>query len=119
MMHLRERPVEVAGSEAERRGVARPARRGFLSGSALVALSFLPWSWGAAAQVCYDQYGRPVTAAPAAVVAPVAPAAVAVPAAPYYGATGAVSATRQVARRTSRRTGRREGVREDVWDAID
>ena len=63
MMHLRERPVEVAGVEAERHGVARPARRGFLSGLAVAALSFLPLAREAAAQVCYDQYGRPVTRA--------------------------------------------------------
>ena len=65
MMHLRAGPVEVAGVEAERRGVPRPARRGFLSGLPVAALSFLPWAlpWAreAAAQVCYDQYGRPVT----------------------------------------------------------
>ncbi len=114
MVHLRERPVEVAGVEAERHGAARPARRGFLSGSVLASLSFLPWAREAAAQVCYDQYGRPVTAAPATVV-PAAPVAVA----PAYGAASVVSGTRQVARRTSRRTGRREGVREDAWDAID
>jgi hypothetical protein len=106
MMHLRERPVEVAGVEAERHGAARPARRGFLSGLAVAALSFLPLARKAAAQVCYDQYGQPVP-----VAAP--------PAAGYYPPASAVSQTRQVARRTARRTGRREGVREDAWDAID
>jgi hypothetical protein len=113
MMHLRERPVEVAGVEAERHGAARPARRGFLSGLAVAALSFLPLARKAAAQVCYDQYGNPVPVAapPAAVAAP--------PAAGYYPPASAVSQTRQVARRTARRTGRREGVREDAWDAID
>jgi hypothetical protein len=55
MMHLRERPVEVAGVEAERHGAARPARRGFLSGLAVAALPFLPLAREAAAQVCYDQ----------------------------------------------------------------
>jgi hypothetical protein len=113
MMHSRERPIVVAGVEAERHGAARPARRSFLSGLAVAALSFLPGAREAAAQVCYDQYGHPVTTAPAAVVAPVA----AVP--PAYGAASVVSGTRQVARRTARRTGRREGVREDAWDAID
>ena len=108
MTHSRERPVEVAGVEAERHGAARPARRGFLSGLAVAALSFLPLAREAAAQVCYDQYGQPVT-----VTAAVPPAA------GYYGPASAVSQTRQVARRTSRRTGRREGVREDAWDAID
>jgi hypothetical protein len=112
MMHLRERPVEVAGVEAERHGAARPARRGFLSGLAVAALPFLPLAREAAAQVCYDQYGNPVpVAAPAAVAAP--------PAAGYYPPASAVSQTRQVARRTARRTGRREGVREAAWDAID
>jgi hypothetical protein len=109
MTHSRERPVEVAGVEAERHGAARPARRGFLSGLAVAALSFLPGAREAAAQVCYDQYGQPV-----AVTATVPP-----PAAGYYGPASAVSQTRRVARRTSRRTGRREGVREDAWDAID
>jgi hypothetical protein len=114
MMHSRERPVAVAGVEAERHGAARPARRGFLSGLAVAALSFLPWAPEAAAQVCYDQYGQPV-----AVTAAVPPTAVVPPAAGYYGPASAVSQTRQVARRTSRRTGRRAGVREDAWDAID
>jgi hypothetical protein len=111
MMHLQERPVEVAGVEAERHGAARPARRGFLSGLAVAALPFLPLAREAAAQVCYDQYGHPMPVA--------APTAAVPPAAGYYPPAGAVSATRQVARRTARRTGRREGVREDAWDAID
>jgi hypothetical protein len=114
MINLRKRPVEVAGIEVERHGAAHPTRRGFFLGLTLAALSFLPGARGAAAQVCYDQYGRPVTTAPATVV-PAAP--VAVP--PAYGAASVVSQTRQVARRTARRTGRREGVREDAWDAID
>ncbi|MCE3250413.1 MAG: hypothetical protein K0R41_4238, partial [Geminicoccaceae bacterium] len=76
MMHLRERPVEVAGVEAERHGAARPARRGFLSGLAVAALSFLPLAREAAAQVCYDQYGQPVPVQPAAPMPP--------PAAGYY-----------------------------------
>jgi hypothetical protein len=111
MMHLRERPVEVAGVEVERHGAARPSRRGFLSGLAVAALSCLPLAREATAQVCYDQYGQPVPVQPAAPMPP--------PAAGYYPPAGAVSATRQVARRTARRTGRREGVREDAWDAID
>ena len=115
MMHLRERPVEIAGVEAERHGVARPARRGFLSGLAVAALSFLPWAREAAAQVCYDQYGHPVT-----VTAAVPPVTATVPPAyGYYGPAGVVGQTRRVARRTSRRTGRRAGLREDAWDAID
>ena len=120
MMHLRERPVEVAGVEAERHGAARPARRGFLSGLAVAALSFLPGAREAAAQVYYDQYGRPVTMAPGTVMVPAAPPMAAVPPVyGQYGPAGVVSQTRQVARRTSRRTGRRAGVREDAWDAID
>ncbi len=107
MMHLLDKSVEVAGVGAERHEVAGPARRGFLSGLAVAALSFLPLARKAAAQVCYDQYGRPVAAASATVVAP---AAVVPPAAGYYGPASAVSQTRQVARRTSRRTGRREGA---------
>jgi hypothetical protein len=114
MMHLLDKSVEVAGVGAERHEVAGPARRGFLSGLAVAALSFLPLAGEAAAQVCYDQYGRPVAVPPATVV-PAAPVAVA----PVYGSASVVSQTRQVARRTSRRTGRREGVREDAWDAID
>src|SRR5688500_12227295 len=104
-MHMWERPVELAG--AERHGVARPARRGFLWVSAAAALSFLSLAREAAAQACCDQYGRPVTA-PGTVVAPVAPA--------YVPAGAAVSGTRQVARRTARRTGRRDDVREDIFD---
>ena len=111
MMHLRERPVEVAGVEAERHRATRPARRGFLSGLAVAALSFLPLAREAAAQVCYDQYGNPMPVA--------APPAAVPPAGGYYGPAGAIGQTRRVARRTARRTGRREGVREDVWDAID
>jgi hypothetical protein len=88
MMHLRERPVEVAGVEAERHEMARrPGRRGFLSGLAVAALSFLPLARGAAAQVYYDAYGRPVTLAPGTVVIPAAPATVAPPVAAVPPAT--------------------------------
>ena len=119
MTHSRERPVEVAGVGAERHGAARPARRGFLSGLAVAALSLLPGARGAAAQVCYDQYGRPVTVAPVAAVPPAAGYYRPAGAAGYYGPASAIGQTRRVARRTARRTGRREGLREDVWDAID
>jgi hypothetical protein len=111
MMQLLKRPTQVAGVGTKQHGAARPARRGFLSGLAVAALSFLPLAREAAAQVCYDQYGNPVPVQPAAPMPP--------PAAGYYPPAGAVSATRQVARRTARRTGRREGLREDAWDAID
>lgn len=121
-MHMWERPVEVAG--VERHGGGRPARRGFLSGLAVAALPFLPLAREAAAQVLYDQSGRPVTVPPGTVVTPTAapPAAAPPPTAaappPAYGAPSVVGQTRQVARRTSRRTGRRAGAREDVREDI-
>jgi hypothetical protein len=100
----------------------RRARRDLLAEAAL-ALVALPLAGAreAGAQVYYDQFGQPVTLPPGTAVIPGAPAPAAAPAPGYGypGPAGAVSQTRQVARRTARRTGRREGVREDAWDAID
>jgi hypothetical protein len=85
---------------------------------ALAALPLVGAREATAQAVYYDQFGQPVTLPPGTAVVPVAPAPAA-PASGYYGPAGAVSQTRQVARRTARRTGRREGLREDAWDAID
>ena len=114
--------MSVVHSKADRPGAYR-ARRGFLVevAAAALALPLLSRARAAGAQVYYDQYGRPVTVAPGAVVTPVAPAPATVPAPSYgyYGSAGVVSQSRRVARRTSRRTGRREDEREDIWDEID
>jgi hypothetical protein len=98
----------------------RRARRDLLVEAALALVALpLVGARAARAQVYYDQFGQPVSLPPGTVVAPAAPAAAPAPGYGYYGPSGAVAQTRQVARRTARRTGRREGVREDVWDEID
>ena len=111
--------MSAAHGKVDGCGARRRARRGLLAEAAL-ALAVLPLVGAreATAQVYYDQFGQPVTLPPGTAVIPAAPAPAA-PASGYYGPAGAVSQTRQVARRTARRTGRREGVREDAWDAID
>jgi hypothetical protein len=114
--------MSAAHGKVEGCGARRRARRGLLAEMVLTLVALpLVGAREATAQVYYDQFGQPVTLPPGTAVIPGAPAPAAAPAPGYGypGPAGAVSQTRQVARRTARRTGRREGVREDAWDAID